>query len=186
MLSYEDFAARRSARKYTHRIIPLETMQELIRCGTAAATGSNMQPWGFVLIQDKDEISRLNDLTKEYVKNNLESLPYLAQYSKWLNNPEFSLFYNAANLLIIYGNTESNWYVYDCSMAAGNIMLAGAHQGIGACWIGFAHQTLNTLEFKAKYNVPENYDLVCPMSMGYVYGEPKSAPKRRDAIIFNL
>lgn len=186
MLNYQDFAARRSARQYTDRIVPLETVKELLKCGTAAATGSNQQPWGFVLIQDRREIDRLNDLTKEYVKNNLERLPYLAQYAKWLDNPAVSLFHHAANLLIIYGDTGSHWYVYDCSMAAANIMLAAAARGLGTCWIGFAEHSLNSPEFKAKYRVPEGYELVCPMTIGYPYGEAKAAPQRREPVIFNL
>ena len=186
MLTYNDFATRRSARKYTDQLIPLESIKELLKCGTSAATGSNQQPWGFVLIQDRHEISRLNAITKEYLKANLEKLPYLAQYSKWLNNPEISLFHHAANLLVIYGNPESHWYVYDCSMAAANIMLAAAHQGIGSCWIGFAEHTLNTPEFKAKYQVPAGWELVCPMTLGYTFGEAKAAPHRKDPVIFNL
>lgn len=186
MLKYQDFTARRSVRKYTDRVIPKETVDELIKCGITAASGSNQQPWGFVLIQDKKEIVRLSDLTKEYLKKNLANLPYLAPYSKWFDNPEISLFNHAANLLVIYGNTESHWYVYDCSMAAGNVMLAAAHMGLGSCWIGFAEHTLNTPEFKAQYKVPAGYELVCPMTLGYPYGEAKDAPKRKDPVIFNL
>lgn len=186
MFKHQDFAARRSVRKYTDRAVPVETVNELLRCGVSAATGSNQQPWGFVLIQDKKEIARLNDVTKEYVKNNLASLPYLAQYSRWMDNPEISLFHHAANLLIIYGNTESHWYVHDCSMAAANIMLAAAGMGLGTCWIGFAEHSLNSPEFKAKYKVPPGYELVCPMTVGYGYGDEKKAPRRKDPLIFNL
>lgn len=186
MLNYQDFAARRSVRKYTDRIIPMDIINQLLKCGTAAATGSNQQPWGFALIQDKKEIANLNDLTKSYVKNNLDKLPYLAQYSKWLDNPEVSLFHHAANLLIIYGNTESHWYTYDCSMLAANVMLAAAGMGLGTCWIGFAEHTLNTPEFKAQYKVPASYELVCPMTIGYTYNEEKKAPMRKEPVIFNL
>lgn len=186
MLTPKDFSARRSVRKYTDRIIPLETIHELIKCGISAATGSNMQPWGFVLIQDKKEIARLADLTKEYVLSNLGKLPYLAQYEKWLQSPKMNIFNNAANMLVIYGNTESHWYVYDCSMVAGNIMLAAAHQQLGTCWIGFAEHTLNSPEFKAQYKVPAHYELVCPLTIGYPYGDNKSGPDRKEAVIFNL
>lgn len=186
MMNYNDFAVRRSTRQYSDKAIPLEIIKELIKCGTSAPTGSNQQPWGFVLIQDKEEINRLNDVTKEYVRANLPRLPYMAKYAKWMDNPDMHLFHHAANLLVVYGNPESHWYVYDCSMAAGNIMLAAAHQGIGSCWIGFAEHTLNTPEFKTKYNVPAAYELVCPMTMGYITGEAKPAPSRKEGVIFNL
>lgn len=186
MLKLQDFAQRRSMRKYTDRLIPKDTISDLLKCGITAASGSNQQPWGFVLVQDKTEIARLNDLTKQYAKDNLDNLPYLKQYSKWLDNPEISLFHHASNLLIIYGNSESHWYIYDCSMLAGNVMLAAAHQNIGSCWIGFAEHTLNSPEFKAKYKVPAAYELVCPMTLGYNYGDQKPAPTRKAPLIFNM
>ncbi|AFS77500.1 nitroreductase-like protein [Gottschalkia acidurici 9a] len=175
---------RRSVRKYTDKLIPEETLTNIIELGTKSATGSGMEPWGFVIIQDKNEIDSLSEMTKKYLLDNFEEYPYLHQYKSWLENPKYSVFNHSNTLLIIYGNTESHWYVYDCSMAAGNIMLAAHNMGIGTCWIGFAEHTLNTKEFKAKYGVPEQYELVCPMSMGYM--ENKLTPsKRKKPIVFN-
>lgn len=158
---------RRSIRKYTSEIIDEQTMKNLLSLGTKAATGSNQQPWGFLVIQDKDEIQRLSDETKKYLLENLSLYPYLEQYRDWLLNKSYSVFNNASTLLVIYGNTESHWHVYDCTLCAGNIMLAAQSMGIGTCWIGFAEHTLNTPEFKKAYAIPEHYALVCPMSMGY-------------------
>ncbi|NMM62572.1 nitroreductase family protein [Clostridium sp. P21] len=176
--------SRRSVRAYTDDIIPKETLTNLIELGTKAATGSGMEPWGFVIIQDKNEIDSLSEMTKHYLLNNLEKYPYLQQYENWLKNPGYSIFNRANTLLIIYGNTESHWYVYDCSLATGNIMLAANSMNIGTCWIGFAEHTLNTKEFKEKHGVPENFELVCPMSMGYMKTKLTS-PKRKSPLIFS-
>lgn len=176
--------SKRSIRAYTDEIIPEETLRNLIELGTKASTGSGMEPWGFVIIRDKNEIDQLSEMSKKYLLNNLEKYPYLNQYENWLKNPEYSIFNHANTLLIIYGNTESHWYVYDCSLAAGNIMLAAHSMGIGTCWIGFAEHTLNTKEFKERYRVPEKYELVCPMSMGYMKAK-LAPPKRNIPIIFH-
>lgn len=175
---------KRSVRAYTEEIISKETLMNLIELGTKASTGSSMEPWGFVTIRDKDEIESLSEMTKKYLLENLEKYPYLNQYESWLKNSEYSIFNHANTLLIIYGNIDSHWYVYDCSLAADNIMLAAYSMGIGTCWIGFAEHTLNTKEFKEKYGVPEKYELVCPMSMGYM--KTKMSPsKRKEPVIFN-
>ncbi|KMT22567.1 nitroreductase family protein [Clostridium cylindrosporum] len=176
--------SKRSIRAYTDEIIPEETLNNIIKLGTKASTGSGQEPWGFVVIQDKDEIDSLSEITKKYLLENMEKYPYLNQYESWLTNPRFSVFNHANTLLIIYGNTESHWHVYDCSLAAGNIMLAAHSMGIGTCWIGFAEHTLNTKEFKGKYNVPEQYELVCPMSIGYMKAK-LAPPNRKKPIIFN-
>ncbi|MDV3428981.1 MAG: nitroreductase [Bacillota bacterium] len=176
--------SRRSGRIYTDELISEETMTKLIELGTKAPTGSGLEPWGFVIIRDKEEIDSLSEMTKKFITENLERYPYLQQYSKWMTNPKFHVFNRANTLLLIYGNPVSHWYVYDCSMAAGNIMLAAHSMGIGTCWIGFAEHTLNTKEFKEKHGVPGKYELISAISMGYMKME-QAPPKRKEPLIFS-
>ncbi|NMA12378.1 MAG: nitroreductase family protein, partial [Chloroflexi bacterium] len=46
-------------------------------------------------------------------------------------------------------------------------------------------ETLNTPEFKASYNVPEHYDLVATLTLGYKSDERLSEMERKPALIFN-
>lgn len=175
--------SKRSIRAYTDDNISEETLTNLIELGTKASTGSGMEPWGFLIIRDKNEIESLSEMTKQYLLDNLEKYPYFSQYESWLKNPDYNIFNNANKVLVIYGNKDSHWYIYDCSLAAGNIMLAAHSMGIGTCWIGFAEATLNKKEFKEKHGVPENYELVSTISMGYMKTKLTS-PKRKQPIIF--
>lgn len=176
--------SRRSGRVYTDAAISKETLQELINIGVKAPTGSNYQPWGFVVIQDKAEIDRLSEIIKTELAANLDNFPGLRQYEKWFANPKFHVFNRAATLIVVYGDTNTPWYAYDCTMAAYNIMLAAWDMQIGTCWIGFAHHHFNLPEFKSKYNVPRHFELVCPMSMGYLQNTPAPC-ERKPAQIFN-
>ncbi|QXE18596.1 nitroreductase family protein [Clostridium sp. 001] len=180
----ECISGKRSVRAYTDEVISKETITNLIELGTKASTGSGLEPWGFVVIQDKDEIDSLSEATKQYLLKNIEKYPYLGQYESWLKNPKYNIFNNAGTVLVIYGNKESHWHVYDCSLAAGNIMLAAHSMGIGTCWIGFAEALLNTKEFKEKHGVPENYELVSTMSMGYMKIK-LTPPERKKPLIFS-
>lgn len=175
---------KRSVRNYTDEIIPMSVIEELLTLGTKASNGSGMEPWGFAVIQGKEEIAELSDIAKIDILNNIESFPYLKQYEGWMVNPKINLFNRAGNLLLIYGSKDSHWSVYDCSMAAGNIMLAAHSMGIGTCWVGFGEYTMNRKDIKEKYNVPENYELICCMSMGYMKEKPEP-PKRKPPVIFN-
>lgn len=181
---FEAISTKRSIRAYTDEAIPAQTLRELITLGTKASTGSGMEPWGFVVIQGKEEIEGWSERIKAYLLEHLEDFPYLKQYESWLHNPKFSVFNHAGTLLILYGDPQSHWYKYDCTLAAGNIMLAAHAMGIGTCWIGFSEYMLNTSEFKAKYGVPEDYQLVCPLSMGYSKVS-LDAPKRKAPRIFS-
>ena len=175
---------RRSIRNYTDEIIPMDTMEELLTIGTKAANGSGQEPWGFVVIQGKDQIDALSEMSKKDIMSHYDELPYLKRYESWISNPKVNVFNRASNLLLIYGNTDSHWYTYDCSMAAGNIMLAAHDMGIGTCWCGFGAYTMNQKEIKEKHGVPDNYELVSCMSMGYMKAKLEP-PVRKAPVIFN-
>lgn len=185
MDALECIGGRRSIRAYRDGQLPYDTVMELITLGTKAATGSNHQPWGFVVIQDPAEIEALSGDIKEYLRNNLEQYPYLSQYESWLNNEKYSVFNHAPTLIVIYGDASSHWYVYDCSLAAGNIMLAAHSMGIGTCWIGFAEYWLNTPEFKRGHGVPESYGLAATLGCGYMKAPPVTPPKRNPPVVFS-
>ena len=55
---------RRSIRSYKDEPIDEKIINKLLELGTKAATGSAMEPWGFVVIQDKEEINKLSDEIK--------------------------------------------------------------------------------------------------------------------------
>ena len=180
---FECIKTKRSIRVYEDKSISDEDIDKLIELGTMASTGSGMEPWGFVILNDKEEINEWSERIKKYLLENMNDYTYLKQYESWLKNPKYSIFNNANTLLLIYGDKNSHWRTYDCSLAAGNIMLAAHEMGIGTCWIGFAEYMLNTDEFKKKYNVPENFELVCPMSIGYMK-KRLNPPERKKATIF--
>lgn len=175
--------SRRSVRAFTDKEVEKDIIEQLIALGTKTATGSGNEAWGFVIITDKNEMKQLSDETKEYLLENFGKYPYLHQYESWLKNENYNIFYDAPCLLIVYGDTNSHWYTYDCTLAAGNIMLAANEYGLGTCWIGFAEHSLDTLEIKEKYNVPLNYKMVCPMVIGYPKAE-LTPPRRKPANIF--
>ena len=164
---FECIKTKRSVRTYEDKCISNEDMDKLIELGTMASTGSGMEPWGFVVLNNKEEINQWSEKIKAHL----------------LENTKYSVFNHANTLLIIYGDKNSHWRTYDCSLAAGNIMLAAHEMGIGTCWIGFAEYMLNTDEFKQKYNIPENFELICPMSIGYMK-KRLDQPKRKKPTIF--
>lgn len=175
---------RRSGRTYEDRPVPPETVDELLRLGTKAATGSGLQPWGFVVLEGKDRLAALSDEIKAWLLPRLDEIPYLAQYEEWLRKDSYNIFYKAHNAVIVYGDPASHWYLYDGSLCIGNIMLAAHALGIGTCWIGFAEPFLKRPEIKARYNVPENFDVVGMLSMGFARGHMPEAEREHPRIFF--
>lgn len=181
----EALTDRRSVRDYTDELIPEETWRELLYYGTLAPSGTNMQPWAFVIVQGKEEIAAHGEALKQDLVEHLEDHPHLLRYRPTLENPNFRVLFNASNLLIIYGNTTSHFYVGDCAMAAHNITLAAMEKGIGSCWVGFGEYYFNTPEFREAHGVPEGYEIVCVMTLGYPAKPKGPARERRAPEIFS-
>lgn len=181
----EAVSTRRSVRNYTDELIDRDTLEELIRLGTMAATAGNMQLWGFVVIQGKDVIAGYEEPVKADLLARTDEYPNPERYRRALGNPDYNIFHNAANMILIYGKSEYPFYVHDCTLAAANIMLAGHEMGIGSCWIGFAHYYFNSPDFKASQSVPKEYDLVSVMTLGYPAKPVIRGPIRKKPRIFS-
>ncbi len=157
---------RRSCRDFTDDILSRERIGELINDSVWVPSGSNNQPWRFVVITDKVLMKRYSDAAKKDWVLNLATNPHMRQYEKHLRDPDYNIFYNAPVLIIVYGNSESYWYVYDCSMVAYNLHLLAEESGLGCCWIGEAHNIFSEPDIKSELGVPESYRLVAPVIIG--------------------
>ncbi|MHB8072939.1 nitroreductase family protein [Desulfosporosinus fructosivorans] len=152
---------------FTDQVIKSDVISQLIALGTKAVTNSGNEAWSFAVITDKSEIKRLSDESKEYLLNNLEKYPYFQHNENRLYSEKYNIFFNAPCLLLIYGDTNSRWNVYNCILAAGNIMQDATEHYLRTCWIGFAEYVCDTAEFKSKYKILDHYKLMCALSVGY-------------------
>lgn len=180
----ECIETRRSIRKYSDKKVESATINELLRLGTMAPTSLCQEPWGFVVIQDKEEINEWSEKIKSFLLQNLDKFPYLSKMETVLQKPDFSLFNHAENMIVVFGDTNSHSYAADCTSATQNIILAAHSMNIGTYWVGFSQFLFDNEEFKTKYNVPEHYKLVSTLTLGYMTEKPEK-PKRKEAIIFN-
>jgi len=174
----ETIKSRRSVRRYRDQAVSEELIRELLDIAVWAPSASNVQPWGFVVIQDKAYLKQLSERVKADVLERMETTPRLEQYRKSMENPKFDVFYDAPVLVLFYGKKEHPYTPHDCSMAALNFMLAARAKGLGTCWIGFATGVCDSPEFKAEHGVPEDYRLVAPIILGYPELFPAPIPRR--------
>ena len=172
---------RTSCRNFTDVALPKEKITELINNAVWVPSGSNNQPWRFVVITDKAKMKDYSDAAKRMWLENLDNCPYMQQYEKAFRNPMTNIFYNAPSLIVIYGNSESYWYVYDCSMVAFHLHLLAEEGGLGCCWIGEAHNIFADLSVKKEFEIPEKYQLVAPLILGHPANKKTAAenPNKR-------
>lgn len=177
---------RRSCRNYTDASLSRESLTDLINATVWVPNGSNNQPWRFVVITDRALLKKYSDTAKGDWLATLAETPHLQQYEQALRDPDYNIFYNAPALVIIYGNTESYWHVYDCSMVAYNLHLLAEESGMGACWIGFAHNVFAAKETKTAFDIPEDFELVAPVILGFpTASHPKTGtPRKPFSVLF--
>jgi nitroreductase len=158
---------RRSIRNYKNEPVSKEMVNKLLEAATMAPSGSNMQPWVFVVIQDVKTLQSYSDRAKALCLHWINDKPDPHDYKKIFTNPEFNLFYNAGTLVIIYRNTGITTGFGDCCLAAQNLMLAAHAHELGACWIGFSVALFDSMDFKKELGIPLTYQAVAPIIVGY-------------------
>lgn len=166
--------SRITCRNFSAQSLPREEIKDFIDTATWVPSGSNQQPWHFVVITDRKKLKAYSDGAKAAWLATLEHTPHMHQYKEYICDPNYNIFYNAPALVIIYGNRESYWHVYDCSMVAYNLHLLAEERGLGCCWIGFAHNILAEPAVKRGLGVPEQYELVAPVILGHP-AQPRSS-----------
>lgn len=179
----EIIKTRRSVRDYKEDPVSDEDIKFLIDCARYAPSGSNTQPWGFLVIQNKEMIQKLSDSGKkamiplaEKITNNPKNA---AGFISYLKTKGTNLFHNAPLLLIIFGNEKSVTADWDCAMAAQNMMLAAHSRGIGSCWIGLALPALMDEKILQELGAPSGYKAVAPLIFGYPKGKAVM-PERKE------
>ena len=174
---------RRSIRQYTEKQIGDAELGEVMDVALLAPNAMNMQAWHFTVIQDKDMLKRMVDITKENLLNS--GIDFLA---KRANAPNYNTFYNAPTVIMISGNQKAPFIQIDCGAAALNIALAAESLGIGSCLMtspSFLFASPEGEELREDLRIPEGYSHVCTVALGYEEGEhPATPPRKKDVISY--
>ena len=180
----EVIKSRRAIRSFEDKPVPESAIQTMLEAAIYAPSAINIQPWKFTLITNKDAMKHLSDTAKPALLRMLPDVgdEGLAGLKKQLANPQYNIFYNAP-LLIFVSGIKSRYAIYDCSMAAQNMMLAAYTLGIGSCWIGTAVGLANDPKVKAELGVPEDHEVHAAIIFGYPKGGFPKAPEKRPAVV---
>jgi nitroreductase/NAD-dependent dihydropyrimidine dehydrogenase PreA subunit len=185
--------SRRSTRAFTSQPIPKDLLQQLIKVGTHAGTGSNMQSEGFLIIQDNRKIAELeqlvtdalwdkglkfvgNPLGQQLVKwkvgqETLDQLKtYYAMFKTARDNRQIAgtIFRNAPAVILAYGLKRNPLTMVNCALALRNMEVQALTLGLGTCWIGFMVVAASMDKKIARYlELPEPVNVYGAISIGY-------------------
>ena len=168
---------RMSVREYTEEPVNDAVLRELIEAAIEAPSAINQQPWAFIVVKDRECLTRISDRAKTHLLKASLAAP-AHPFREMLNDPKFDIFYHAPVLIAIAASEPTDWAVEDCSLAAENLMLAAYAKGLGTCWIGFAQNWLATAEGKAELGVPATFSPIAPIIVGHPRRQPAAVPRK--------
>jgi nitroreductase len=173
---FETILGRRSVRSYTDRKVEADVVKTLLEAAVWAPTALHKEPWGFVIVQNKDTLKNISDLAKPLF---IEELKKIGTREDVLKHTGGNLFYDAGTLIIICGKTNGHQPVADCWMAAENMMLAACAMNLGSCVVASALPAMNLPEVKSMLGIPAGFIAVAPVIIGYP--KTQAAPSTRKA-----
>jgi nitroreductase len=133
----EVLKTRRSVRAYTNEAVSEEDLRELIGLAVLAPTGMNSQPWKFSIVTNREVLGKLNAAVIDYLRSpELKAFLPADLRARTIDQPGYSIFYNAPALVVIAARSEGIGMV-DCQLAAENLFLAAHAKGLGTCYMGF-------------------------------------------------
>jgi len=130
---------RRSVRKFTGETVKKEDLDAILRAGMSAPSAVNVQPWAFIAVTDRGILDEL-----------CGSLPYAKMLDK------------AGAAIIVCGIPDKDdtyakhYWVMDCSLASGNILLAAHALGYGAVWTAAYADNERVKSVRRILSIPEN------------------------------
>ena len=156
----ETIMTRTSIRSFTDRAVSADTVEMLLRAGMAAPTAVNLQPWHFVVVNDRAKIDELGG-----------------------NGRQSQMWHESPLVIVVCGNMEKAmegagqaFWVQDCSAATENILLAAHALGLGAVWTGCYPIEDRVANISQVLGLPEHIVPLCAIVMGY----PNESPQPKD------
>ncbi len=201
--------SRRSCRNFKDANVDKKILEDLIKIGTTAPSGSNCQDWTFTIIPTKKDVEilgekigkffiKLNKLSENIIlrkgmalfgKKKLEFY-YENYYESIKENIELyenegidKLFHGATAVIMVGGLKESSCPSEDALLATQNILL-GAHSiGLGTCLIGFAVNAIaNDSKLKKDLEIHKNETIYSVIALGYPNEKFKKLTVRKKII----
>ena len=167
----EQIEMRRSIRKYLNKPIEDEKIMQLIESARLAPSGSNTEPWRFIIIKS------------EWMR---QKLAETANDQKWmLSAPAFivcvadsSARMHVDGKLKLDENSPQEavkQIIRDTSIAIEHMILEATSLGLGTCWVSSFTQN----QIRPILSVPPDKYVVGIVTVGYAGEKPTARPRKK-------
>jgi nitroreductase/NAD-dependent dihydropyrimidine dehydrogenase PreA subunit len=187
-------SSRRSCRKFKDRPVGRDILEDLVKIGITAPSGTNSQVWTFTLLPDRKAVAAFGEQVALFFKgiNKAAENAFLRTSLRLIGRKELSdyyrdyyesvrkameerektgrdrLFHGATAAIFVASRPGGSTSKEDALLAAQNILLAAHSIGLGSCLIGFAVVPLNKdIRIKRFIGIPDNERVHAVIALGY-------------------
>ncbi len=143
----ETISKRQSIREYEDKPVPQDKLNRVLEAARLAPSGSNRQPWKFIVVKDSQRRRELAQAANQ--QTFVGQAPVII--AAVATNPD----------RIMSCGIPS--YAVDLAIAITQMTLAAVDEGLGTCWIGAFSQD----KVRETLGVPAKYKVVTVLPVGY-------------------
>jgi nitroreductase len=151
METFDAIRTMLAVRRYQDKAVPEATVRRIVEAGRLTGSAKNVQPWHFVVVEDRETLGRLGALARTGA--------HVAQ----------------APLAVVVAVERTPFAVSDASRAIQSMLLAGWADGVGSNWVGFG----GLEEVRTLLGIPADRDILAILPFGYPAGVVGLGKKRR-------
>ncbi|MGB8385045.1 MAG: nitroreductase family protein [Dermatophilaceae bacterium] len=161
MQTWDAIRARRNVRQYTDQPIRREDLERILEAGRRAPSAGNWQPWNFVVVTDREQLTQLAKVWNRGGRHIAQSAATIALV---VQEPQDA--------------SQRDRLMYDLGQTTVNMMLAATDLGIGS-----GHSSVVDQEQAVRVlGFPDGYLAAYLIGLGYPADRPLRplvAPERR-------
>lgn len=203
-------ASRRSCRNFTEQTVDRPVLEDLVKIGTTAPSGTNCQNWTFTVLPERAAViefaqqfasffKRLNRIAESTLKRKALKLlgkPELERYyqdyyrsvqeglAAWEQSQRDLLFHGAPALIVVASKPGGSCPKEDALLATQNILLAAHSMGLGSCLIGFAVEAMQYDPAIKKFlKIPDEESVYAVIALGYPDEKYQGLTGRKKAVL---
>jgi len=141
-----------AVRQYQDKPVSQQTVMKIVEAAHLTASSMNLQPWHFVVVQERAALQELGTLVK--------TGPYIAQ---------------APLAIAVAVERDSKFAISDASRAVQSMILVAWADGVGSNWAGFG----GLEEARKLLAIPDQFDVLAVIAFGYPAGPVGKGKKTR-------
>ncbi|MCD8049014.1 MAG: nitroreductase [Clostridia bacterium] len=164
----KNLVTRKSCKSFKPEHVSRAEIDEIVAAGLNAPTGMNTQSPKFVVVQDDETVKLLSKLNAD------------------VGHFPIDPFYGAKDVIAVLAEKKMT-YIYDGSLAMGNLMNAAWSMGIGSRWIHRAKEVFESEEGKAllkKWGIEEDVEGIGFCILGYTNEEKEKTEIKPNRIYY--